>query len=61
MVMLSRRISLATSRSGSVSHARPTTYTLSSSKKIQTSVFSVAGAPWSGSVWMKSDIGGTVS
>ena len=49
MFVLSRRISLATSVSGSLSQLRNETYTLSSSKLIHTSVFSVAGEPLRGS------------
>ena len=57
----SRRISVATIRSGSVSQLRATTYTYSSSNRNQISVFSLAGAPSRGSCWTKSLIAGTTA
>jgi hypothetical protein len=59
IVSLSRRISVATSRSRSASHILADTYTLAPSKETQRSVCSVAAAPYWGSTWMKPDIGGT--
>ena len=59
MLLLSRRISLATIESGRLSHARKVTYNARSSKNSQISVFSVAGTFSIGSCWMKSLIGGS--
>jgi len=50
MLLLSRRISFATMRSGRLSHARMVTYTFCWSKNTQTSVFSVAASPALGSI-----------
>ena len=58
MPRLSRRISLAThSDSGAESQQRALMYRLSPSNRIQTSVYSVASVPASGSVWMNPDAG----
>ena len=58
---VSRRISLATHwLSGADSQTRAETYTFVSSNMIHASVRSVAGAPMSGTCWMKSVIAGTV-
>ncbi len=60
ILLLSRRISLVIRRLGSLSQMRIDTYTLLSSKATQTSVFSVAGWPPLGSIWMKPPSGSTV-
>jgi len=61
MPRLSRRSSVATMRSGWLSHMRADTYTFWRSKNTQTSVFSVAGSPSSGSCCTKSLTAGTVA
>src|SRR5687767_7212635 len=59
VLVLSRRISVAMRDSIAVSQFLNETYTWSSSKAIQTSVRSVAGAPACGSIWRNPEIGAT--